>query len=167
MRRHIIITLAICAVSSLLTACGTARKAVQQESQETRVETRYERFYIHDTAYIEIPMQTAERVVKDSASHLENEYAVSDACITTDGLLFHSLQTKPQRKPVPVDRTVERKDSIVYVDRRVEVPVMVEKELTAWQSFRLKYFTALLAVLIALLAYTFRKPLLKLVRRFI
>lgn len=165
--RRIFIILAICAVSCVLTACSTSRRAIMQESQEMRVETKYEHLFIHDTAYIEIPMQTAERTVRDSTSHLENDFAFSDARITSDGSLFHSLQTKPQKKPVPIEKEVVRKDSVIYVDYKVEVPVTVEKELTAWQSFRLRYFNALLIVALALLAYTFRKPIIKLIRRFI
>lgn len=167
MIRKAIIILAICAVSLLLTACGASRRVSMQESQETRIETKYERIFVHDTAFIEIPLQTAEKTVRDSISHLENEYAVSDARINTDGSLFHSLQTKQQKKSVPIERTVERKDSIVYVDNRVEVPVYIEKELTKWQSFKIDYFGWLVAVLLASLAYIFRKPIIALVRRFI
>lgn len=166
MRKIIAISL-IFAVSLLLTACGTQRKVIEQQSQETRVETKYERIFVHDTTFIEIPLQTAEKTVRDSASHLENDYAVSDARITPDGSLFHSLQTKAQKKAVPIEREVERKDSIVYVDNEVIVPVPVEKELTGWQSFKVDYFGWLLAVLFALLAYIFRKPIIRLVRRFI
>lgn len=163
MKNTIITLLLLCA----LVSCGTQRKVVQQEVQKTRTETRYERILVHDTSYIEIPVQTAEKTVKDSTSHLENDYAVSDASITSDGLLYHSLRTKAQKKAVPVDKQIERKDSLVYVDKQVNVPVPVEKELTKWQSFKIDYFGWLVAVLFALLGYTFRKPLLKLVRRFI
>lgn len=165
--RKLFIILAICVLSLLLTACGTQRKVITQQSQETRVETKYERIFIHDTAYIEIPLQTAEKTVRDSASHLENEYAVSDARINADGSLFHSLQTKAQRKAVPTERQIERKDSIVYIDKKVEVPVPVEKELTKWQSFKIDCFGWLVAVLLASLGYIFRTPIIRLVRRFI
>lgn len=157
----------ICTISLTLTACKTQSKAIQQEKQETWIETRYERIFIHDTSYVEIPMQTAEKTVKDSLSHLENDYAISDARINADGSLFHNLQTKPQKKPVPINRIVERKDSVVYVDKEVKVPVMVEKELSSWQNFRLRFFNVLLIVLLGLLAFVFRKPIVTLIRRFI
>lgn len=157
----------ICTIFLTLTACKTQSKAIQQEKQETWIETRYERIFIHDTSYVEIPMQTAEKTVKDSLSHLENDYAISDARINADGSLFHNLQTKPQKKPVPINRIVERKDSVVYVDKEVKVPVMVEKELSSWQNFRLRFFNVLLIVLLGLLAFVFRKPIVTLIRRFI
>lgn len=166
MRKMLFLSL-ICAFSLLLTACKTQSKAIQQEKQETRIETKYERIFVHDTAYIEIPVQSAEKTVRDSASHLENDYAISDARINADGSLFHYLQTKPQKKPVPVDKVIERKDSLIYVKNEVKMPVMVEKELSSWQNFRLRYFNALLVVILGLLAYTFRKPIIKLIRRFI
>ena len=157
----------ICTIPFALTACKTQSKAIQQEKQETWIETRYERIFIHDTSYVEIPMQTAEKTVKDSLSHLENDYAISDARINADGSLFHNLQTKPQKRPVPTNRIVERKDSVVYVDKEVKVPVMVEKELSSWQNLRLRFFNVLLIVLLGLLAFVFRKPIVTLIRRFI
>lgn len=163
--RKILFLSFICAFSLLLTACKTQSK-IQQEKKETRIETKYERIFVHDTAYI-VPVQSAEKTVKDSASHLENDYAISDARINTDGSLFHYLQTKPQKKPVPVDKVIERKDSLIYVKNEVKVPVMVEKELSSWQHFRLRYFNALLIIILGLLAYTFKKPIIKLIRRFI
>lgn len=160
-------TALICTLILLLTACGTSRKLTTVQSDSVRVEVVKTVEYIHDTVTVEIPAQIAERTTRDSSSHLENDYAVSDARINGDGTLYHDLRTKPQRKPVPVRVPVVRKDSIVYVDKQVEVPVMVEKDLTAWQQFRLKWFGALAALSIALAAWTLRKPLLNLIRRFI
>lgn len=108
-----------------------------------------------------------DRTTRDSSSHLENDYAVSDARVNADGTLYHDLRTKPQRKPVPVKTPEVRRDSIVYVDKQVEVPVTVEKDLTAWQQFRLRWFGVMAALAVALAAWTFRKPLLNLIRRFI
>ena len=160
-------TALICTLILLLTACGTSRKLTTVQSDSVRVEVVKTVEYIHDTVTVEIPAQIAERTTRDSSSHLENDYAESDARINSDGTLYHDLRTKPQRKPVPVRVPVVRKDSIAYVEKQVEVPVMVEKDLTAWQQFRLKWFGALAALSIALAAWTLRKPLLNLIRRFI
>lgn len=165
--RKIFAILQICALSLFLAGCGTQRRVIEQEKQDTRIETKYERIFVHDTAYIEIPVQTAEITVRDSTSHLENDYAFSEARITADGLLFHSLRTKAQKKAVPVEKQIERRDSVVYVDKQVQVPIPVEKELTWWQRVKIDYFGWLLCVLLASLAYTFRKPIIKLIRRFL
>lgn len=161
--------LAILAVMAavLMPSCRASKSVTTHETRHRDIEVRYEKSYVTDTVFVEIPAQTSERTTRDSSSHLENDYAVSDARINGDGTLYHDLRTKPQRKPVPVRVPVVRKDSIVYVDKQVEVPVMVEKDLTAWQQFRLKWFGALAALAAALAVWTFRKPLLNLIRRFI
>lgn len=153
--------------SFVLTACRSHKAVVQEQKQETSVETRYERIYIRDTIMLKIPHQISSVVTLDTTSTLENDYAISKASIDTFGRLHHLLETKQQEKPIPIDKEIQRKDSIVYVDKEVKVPYPVEKELSAWQSFQLKYFNVLVIVLIALLIWTFGTPLLNLIRRFI
>lgn len=163
--KNLILTLA---VSCLLCACGTQRKlptTTIQETTSSNVEVKYEKVFVHDTTYIEIPAQTAERTTPDSTSHLENDYAVSDAKINSDGTLFHDLKTKPQKKPVPVDKEIERRDSVAYVDRYVEVPV--ERSLTCWEKTCINWFPYTLVVILLALVYIFRKPMRSLIRRFI
>ena len=88
-----------------------------RRSDSTRIEYRERVTFVPDTILIELPPEKAERTTADSISHLENDYAVSDARILTDGSLFHTLATKPQAKPVPTTQKVIRQDSIVYRDR--------------------------------------------------
>ena len=148
----------------LLTACGTSRNLTNTKQDSTRVEVREVVKFIHDTTFVEIPAQTAERTTRDTTSHLENDYATSDARVNSDGSLYHNLKTKPQKKPVPVETPVIRKDSIVYRDRTVKELVPVERELTWWQKTQMKGFWIVLTILVV---YVFRKPLLNLIRRFI
>lgn len=160
----------ILAVSCLLYGCGTQRKlptTTIQETTNSNVEVKYEKVFVHDTTYIEIPAQTAERTTRDSTSHLENDFAVSDAKINPDGSLFHDLKTKPQKKPVPVNKEIERRDSIAYVDRYVEVPVPVERSLTRWEKTCINLFPYSVVAILLLLVYVFRKPMRSLIRRFI
>lgn len=160
----------ILAVSCLLYGCGTQRKlptTTIQETTNSNVEVKYEKVFVHDTTYIEIPAQTAERTTRDSTSHLENDFAVSDAKINPDGSLFHDLKTKPQKKPVPVNKEIERRDSIAYVDRYVEVPVPVERSLTRREKTCINWFPYSVVAILLLLVYVFRKPMRSLIRRFI
>lgn len=152
-----------------LMGCATPRKTLRQETKEkdsidVRVEYRIE--YRTDTVTIEVPKQTAERTTNDSTSFLENDYSESEARINPDGSLFHSLNSKPQRKPVEVQTPVERKDSIRIEyrdkDNYVEIPVYIEKELSWWQHTSIKFFPYCLAALIAALGWIFRKPIGKL-----
>ena len=165
--KHLFIILMLIAFSFALATCRTPQKIIQQESQNKSVETRYERIYIRDTVMLKIPHQISSVVTPDTISTLENDYAISKASVDTLGRLHHLLETKPQDKPVPTEKEIRYRDSIVYVDKEVKVPVMVEKDLTAWQEFRLKWFNALVAVLLALLIWIFRTPLKSLIRRFI
>ena len=134
---------------ALSACCNTKNLPVKIETRDSVItKVVKETKYIKDTVYLEVPAQTAERTTADSTSHLENDYAVSDARINPDGTLYHDLNTKPQEKPFEVETPVERKDSIVYryKDRTVYETVEVERELTWWQKTKMYGFWALLAL---------------------
>lgn len=144
--------------------CCPARKAVAPSVQDSvRVETQIRTEYIRDTVLVEVPVEEKEQTVRDTVSRLETSFAVSEAEITTDGALRHSLENKPQRRPVPAETKVVYCDSIVYRDRIETERVEVERELTWWQQTRMKGFWVLLAVALWLL----RKPVAALLRRLV
>lgn len=132
----------------------------QQDSVDVRVETRIE--YVPDTVFIEIPAQTSERETADSTSHLENDYATSDARINPDGTLYHDLKTKPQKKPVNVERPVEYRDSIVYKTKTVTETktVQVPRELFWWQKTQIYGFWVILFIFVIV----YRKKILSFVK---
>lgn len=152
-------------IALLLTACGTPKKLTTTQQDSTRIEIRETVIYVPDTVFVEIPAQTAERTTQDSTSHLENDYALSDARINPDGSLYHDLKTKPQEKPVPIEKPVERKDSIIYrtqyIDR--EVTVEVERELSWWEKTQIYGFWGLVVILLIV----YRKKIFALAWRFI
>lgn len=155
-------------LSILMTIGCSSKKAIVTEKRDSvRTEIRYEKVFIKDTAYIEIPAQISERIIKDSVSFLENDYALSNARLNSDGTLFHDLRTKPQNKPVVVDTKIERRDSIIYKDREIEVPIPVERELGWWEKTSIRFFPLSLSALFLICLYLFRKPILTLIRRFI
>lgn len=158
------------ALSCLLCACGTQRKVVETVRAETEnktVEVSYEKILVPDTVFVEVPAQSASVVTPDTTSTLENDFAKSRASIDSNGMLHHSLETKPQKKPVPTQREIERKDSIVYVGKSVEVPYPVERQLTQWERAQMKGFWILLAIVLIAVCWIVRKPILNLIRRFI
>lgn len=153
----------------LLTACAAVRPTANtstdssvQGRDSVRIEYREKTVYVPDTVFIEIPAQTAERTTPDSLSHLENDFAESNARINQDGSLFHDLKTKPQAKPVPTKKEIQYRDSIVYKDRIVKVTVTetktveVEKKLNWFQKTQIYGFWALLL----LLAIIYRKRII-------
>ena len=76
-------------------------------------------------------------MTKDTVSVLENEFAKSAASVS-DGLLAHSLETKPVQKPVVVQTKTIYRDSIIFKDVVVYETLEVEKELSRWQTFKMK-----------------------------
>lgn len=145
-----IIVIATVGVCLFLGSCCPARHIATSTQDSVRVEVRSRIEYVMDTVIREIPVISEEIVTRDTVSHLENYYAESDARISSDGTLFHSLATKPQREPIPIDRPVHYQDSIVYRDKLVKEIVQVERELSWWQKTQINGFWLLLAAFIAL-----------------
>ena len=145
--------------SALCVACATARQAAPSEKIIT--ETRIETVFQTDTVFLEVPRIVEKIVTADTVSVLENEYAKSEASVS-DGLLAHSLETKPIQQPIEVQTKIVYRDSVVFKDVVVYETVEVEKELTGWQSFKMKmggWFLGILIILIVLVILYFVKPL--------
>ena len=146
-------------LSAVCVACATSRQAAP--SEKILVETRIETVYKTDTVYLEVPQIVEKVVTKDTVSVLENEFAKSAASVS-DGLLAHSLETKPVQKPVEVQTKIVYRDSIVYQDRVVTETVEVPAELSGWQKFKMKmggWMLGIIVILIVLLILYFVKPL--------
>ena len=140
-------------------ACATARQAAP--SEKIVVETRIETVYKTDTVFLEVPKIVERIVTADTVSVLENDYAKSNASIS-DGLLAHSLETKPVKQPVEVQTQVVYRDSVIVKDNVIVQTVEVEKELTGWQSFKMAMGGWMLGIIIFMIVCVilyFVKPL--------
>lgn len=163
----------------IVSGCCTQRRVVEQnttviqQKDSANTEVRVEKVieYLTDTVYIKIPAQMAERTTQDSTSHLENDYATSDARINQDGTLYHDLKTKPQEIASEFQKPVERNDSVrtEYKTKTKYITLTekkeVEKELTWWQHTCIKWFPWCLILLIIAIGYILRKPILKITKR--
>lgn len=150
----IFIGLLICALLGSCCPCKnlvTGETTVIQDSTQTEVKT--ETIYVPDTVFVEIPEQKAERTTNDSTSHLENDYAISDASINPDGSLHHTLETKPQKKPVEFQKPIEKKDSIVYRYKYRDKEVIKEIPLSKWDRFKVNYGGYALMAMILIVGY--------------
>ena len=136
--------------SAMCVACATSRQA--SPSEKIITETRIETVFQTDTVFLEVPKIVEKIVTKDTVSVLENEYAKSEASVS-DGLLAHSLETKPIQQPVEVQTKIVYRDSVVFKDVVVYETVEVEKELTGWQSFKMKMGGWFLGILIILIVF--------------
>ena len=169
MKRIIIIVIA---ALWLFAGCSAPRYATTNTSDNrdsVRVEYRERVIHERDTVYLEIPAQTAEKTTQDSTSHLENEYAESNARINDDGSLYHDLKTKPQQKAVPTDKTIIERDSTVYQNHytteteQVIKEVEVVKPLTWWQKTQMICFWIVFVVFLI----KNRRKLLTIIKRFV
>ena len=143
----------------LMTSCCPCRHLTTSDNTKdsVRVVTVIRTEYIHDTVFIEIPVERERQTVRDTTSHLETSFALSDARINKDGTLYHSLENKPQKRPVEVEKEVIYRDSIVYRDKVVRKVQTVEvpRELTWWQRTQMRGFW----VAIIIFAITYRKKI--------
>jgi len=140
---------------ALASACSTVRPLPTTDS--TKVEVRTETVIEKDTVYVELPRVVERVAVQDTTSHLENEFALSDARIS-GGVLRHSLETKPVKMLAVVDKQIVYRDSIVFRDRVKTQTVEVEKKLTGWQQAKLRvggfcFFAVILIGLYFIITY--------------
>lgn len=150
---------ALLAIALILTACGTVRPTLSQDSTRVEVKTVVET--VHDTAYVQLPVIVERVATLDTASVLENKYAKS-AAMVSGGVLTHSLETKSVKEPVSVEKQIVYRDSLVYRDRVVTETVEVEKKLSAWQSFKMKAGGFSIVLLLIVILYTLITNFLKL-----
>lgn len=111
----------------LLTACCPCRHLTTSTRDSVRIETIVRTERIPDTVLIEVPAERERQTVRDTVSRLETSFAVSDARIEPDGALFHSLENKPQKHPVPTEKQIIYRDSVIYRDRTNSEIVEVER----------------------------------------
>lgn len=121
--------LAFIAAVYALVSCGV-QNPVATRQDSVRVEIR-ERI-VRDTIPVTLPPVYIERTVKDTTSHIESEYAQSDAAIR-GGFLFHSLTGAPKTINVPVYTTVH--DTTIIERQAQTVLVDVPRQPTKWESF--------------------------------
>ena len=131
----------IAIVMLLFSSCRTGQQIVVVEGKDSiRIEERIREIKVTDTLFVEVPGQKESTTVRDSVSHLENDYAVSDARITADGSLYHSLETKARTDTLTGEVSVQAKDSIIYRYKLNTKVVPVEKGLSDWQKIQIRGF---------------------------
>ncbi len=125
----------------LFSSCRTGRQVVVVEARDSvRVEERVREIKVTDTLFVEVPMQKESTTVRDSMSHLENDYAISDARIMIDGSLYHSLETKPRIDTLTQELYVQVRDTTIYREKVIPQIVTVEKGLSDWQKIQIRGF---------------------------
>lgn len=134
-------------LSLLCVACCVQRQVAPQEN--TRVEVRTETVFQKDTIYLELPVIVEKVQTLDTSSVLENKYAKSEACVS-NGVLAHSLATKPVNEPVLIDKQTVYRDSLVFVDKIITNTVEVEKPISSGDRFFLGFGKWVFVILLGL-----------------
>ena len=151
------------AIICLLVSCCPCRHLTIAARDSVRIETVIRTERVVDTILVEVPVEVFRQTTRDTTSHLETSFAVSDARINSDGSLFHSLENKAQKRPIAAEKEIVYRDSIVYRDRAVETIIEVPRPLTWWQQTQIRACWVLLALLLVIC----RKPIVALVKRLI
>ena len=136
------------AIICLLVSCCPCRHLTTAARDSVRIETVIRTERVADTVLVEVPVEVIRQTVRDTTSHLETSFAVSDARINSDGLLFHSLENKAQKRPIAAEKEIVYRDSIVYRDRETESIIEVPRPLTWWQQTQIRACWVLLAMLL-------------------
>ena len=118
-------------LGQLFVGCSPRITPPAEIRDSVRVEIR-ERV-VHDTAYVDVPLIKEVNVTRDTSSHVENEYAMSDASIS-NGTLRHSLETRPHKIAAPVTLIVH---DTLTVEKKAETIIKEVNTLTKWQGFQI------------------------------
>lgn len=133
-----ITTLTLC----VLVGCKTIKKSINEKTDtkdSVRIEYREKVVKVPVTVYVEVPVEQKETMTKDSTSHLETSFAISNASMVwIDGVPFlrHDLKNKPQKIEKKDSVPVVEKEKVVYQTRRVTYTktVIREKRLNFFQN---------------------------------
>ncbi len=146
MKRFLFVT--VCAICVMFTGCCPCRHLTTATRDSVRVETVVRTKRVPDTVFVEVPVEDIRQTVRDTTSHLETSFAVSDARINSDGSLSHSLGNKAQKRPAPIEKEIVYRDSIIYRDRLGTRIVEVDRELTWWQRIQIRGFWMLILIML-------------------
>ena len=126
----------------MLLGCKTIKSSVNEKtdtSDSVRIEYKERIVKVPVYVEVEVPVEKVSTQTKDSTSHLETSFAISDASlIWIDGVAFlrHSLENKAQKIQKKDSVPVTEKEKIFWKTRRVTYnkTEIREKQLAWWQN---------------------------------
>ena len=150
-----VLALILAALALLTVGCKSGKGmggSSHQQSDSTSTEIRWRYIHILDTVPIFIPVEKQKSVGEDS-SHLETDFATSDAFVDSLGRLHHTLENRARQIDVPISGGALVSDTNHYESHaKVDsiyipqpYPVEVEKPLSKLHKFI--FFSGLSALL--------------------
>ena len=174
--KTIFYTIGLLAVLTLV-SCHTAKQTIPtapvvlNNSDSVMIETIINTVYVPTPVELDIPKQSQSTVTAADSSHVETDFAESDAWINPDGTLGHSIKNKPGKikGEVYVPQTDKQTNKEAVKEREIPVPnpypVEVEREFTLMEQIKLAAFWYLVGAVIVSIGLLFRKPLWRAIRK--
>lgn len=139
MRKIVVFMFILCVIACVFDGCRTQKVVERTESRDSFLSERIESIvYVEVPVEFEIPAQKASILTIDSTSHLETDFAVSDAKICWNGgvpYLNHTLANKPKK----IQKDIRVPTKHIYVNHYRTVyrtryrDRVIEKQLTLYQ----------------------------------
>ena len=144
----------------LMTGCKTIKKSIEEKSDvkdSVRIEYREKVVKVPVTVYVEVPVEQKETMTKDSISHLETSFAISNASMVwIDGVPFlrHDLKNKAQKIEKTDTANVVEKEKVVWNTRRVTyTKTEIREKVLPWYQKTLMWigFISIIGLLIVII----------------
>lgn len=141
-------------LGACLSGCATKRIKAPQIIMRDSVALKVQYWLEHRDVIVDlnIPDIRDKNITRDTTSHLENDYAESEATIS-NGVLTHTLNTKSQTKKVETNILVEHRDTTIYKYQYIKTLNEVAMPLSWWQQTQINGFRAMLIILTVILLW--------------
>lgn len=136
----------------LLSSCGAYnRLPLETQKDSISVVVKESIIFRDSIVYVEVPAEKDMAILADTdTSRLETSIAKSEAWVT-NGRLNHTLSNKPDvrlAKVVTIPVYLRSEESKTLAQKVFVKEVEVEKDLSAWQSFRIVLGTIALIIIL-------------------
>ena len=129
-------SIALMAILWLVFGCGVPKVVQDYQRDSVAVIVRDTTIFRDSVIYVAIPMESDKAVVFQSdTSRLETSVAKSEAFISEEGKICHTLTNKDALIPIEVKLPKYIHTEQKAMVRNVREVVEVEKELSRWQNF--------------------------------
>lgn len=156
-----------CLFMFILLLCSCSPRIIKEIQHETLTEYKDRIEWRDTTLYVPIPLGTGE-VITHLGDTARTETSVAEAEAWVDGSGKLHLELTNKDGTIPYTTKIPSRDIWTSVtNSNVETLTRVEyrdKPLSAWKSFQIGAFWWLCAIVLALVLWLFRKPLMSLIR---
>lgn len=168
-RYAIVFLIMLVGIMGMVLSCSPkmAPGIIQDTTEKETVSHKDSIAYRDTTLYIPLPLEKDQAIVHvGDTSRRETSLAKSEAWVDSTGFLHHTLENKPGHFRVTIsipsyyifnEVTREKSEYLTKIE-------YMDKPLPAWKSFKLDAFWWLAGAVLALLLWTFRKPIMALIK---